>query len=247
MVDLRAGVAMIEPAAGLARLAEFPFHLLSWVGSDGYPLSAAVRARIEADGRVLLEPPAGLELPLEGELSLTGSHIRPQPGVGYDQRRHVTVWGRAEAAAGPPGTLAFSPTAAWGWDESDIPFPEYVERQVGQSQRYLGRLSAEIGRTVRPRLSLGWLILRSTRLPFLSATFVPVLVGIAIAALHGFFESLTALLTVLGRRLPTWPSTSPTTSSMPARAPTTRTSTQRSTAAARGSSSTASSRSARWG
>ena len=90
------------------------------------------------------------------------------------------------------------PTAAWGWDESTVPFPEYVERQVGQSRRYLARLSAELGRAVRPRLSLGWLVLRATRLPFLSATFVPVLIGIAIAALHGSFDLAAAMLTVIG-------------------------------------------------
>jgi 1,4-dihydroxy-2-naphthoate polyprenyltransferase len=197
MVDLRAGVRMLEPAIGLSRLAEFPFHLLAWVGADGYPLSAAVQAEIElASGAVVLSPPAGVELSLDGELSLTGSHIRPQPGIGYDERRHVTVWGRATATS--DGRLSFSAHAAWGWDESDIPFPEYVERQVGQSQRYLARLSGELGRTVRPRLSLGWLVLRSTRLPFLSATFVPVAVGIAIAALHGFFEPLAALITLIG-------------------------------------------------
>jgi 1,4-dihydroxy-2-naphthoate polyprenyltransferase len=197
MVDLRAGVRMIEPQAGLERLAEFPFLLLSWVGPDGYPSSAAVEGEIDlATGRVLVRAPAGLEVPLDGELSLTGSHIRPQPGVGYDERRHVTVWGHASPAAA--GHLSFVAGAAWGWDESDIPFPEYVERQVGQSRRYLERLSGELGHTVRPRLSLGWLVLRSTRLPFLSATFVPVAVGLAIAALHGFFEPLAALITLLG-------------------------------------------------
>jgi len=197
MVDLRTGVRMIETDAGLKHLAEFPFHLLSWVGADGYPVSAAVSAEIDhVAGTARFRPPAGLEVPLDGEVSLTGSHIRPLPGVGYDERRHVTVWGRARATA--TEQLLFDATAAWGWDESEIPFPEYVERQVGQSRRYLGRLSAELGRTVRPRLSLGWLVLRSTRLPFLSATFVPVLVGLAVAALHGFFEPLTALITLVG-------------------------------------------------
>ena len=35
-----------------------------------------------------------------GDVSLTGSHIRPQPGYGYDERRHVTVWGAADASDG---------------------------------------------------------------------------------------------------------------------------------------------------
>jgi 1,4-dihydroxy-2-naphthoate octaprenyltransferase len=51
---------------------------------------------------------------------------------------------------------------------------------------------------VKPRLALGWLVLRTTRLPFLTATIVPVFLGLAIAARHGSFDWLTALLTVLG-------------------------------------------------
>ena len=42
--------------------------------------------------------PAGLAVPTDRDVSLTGSHIRPQPGYGYDERRHVTVWGRATGA-----------------------------------------------------------------------------------------------------------------------------------------------------
>lgn len=196
-MDVRAGVSTFDAAEGMRRLSEFPFALLTWVDSDGYPVSAAVKARVDTEGgRVTFTAPAGLDVPLGPEISLTGSHIRPQPGVGYDERRHVTVWGHAGRGSG--GKLSFVPATAWGWDESAIPFPEYVERQVGQSRRYMARLSAEAGRLVKPRLSLGWLTLRATRLPFLSATFVPVLIGIAIAAAHGSFDLLAALLTLVG-------------------------------------------------
>ncbi|HSH21435.1 MAG TPA: prenyltransferase [Candidatus Caenarcaniphilales bacterium] len=197
MVDLRTGVAMVEVPAGLARLAEFPFALLTFTEESGYPVSVAVDVAVEADrGRLSFAPPAGLAVPLGREISLTGSHINPRPGYGYDERRHVTVWGRAQQA--PDGRLVLRAEAAWGWDEATIPFPEYVERTVGQSQRYLARLSAEVGRTVRPRLSFGWLFLRATRLPFLSATFIPVSIGIAIAAAQGFFDLPTAMLTLVG-------------------------------------------------
>ena len=196
-MDLRAGVAMIEPAEGLRRLEEFPFALLSYVDEDGYPLSVAVDARVDtAAGTVAFSAPAGLRVPLEREISLTGSHIRPRPGWGYDQRRHVTVWGRATDPGS--GWLSLRATAAWGWSEAEIPFPEYVERTVGQSKRYLARLSVELGRPVRPRLSFGWLTLRATRLPFLSATFIPVAIGLAIAAWHGYFDLVTVLLTLVG-------------------------------------------------
>jgi len=196
-LDIRAGVATFDGAAGIRRLAGFPFALLTWVGDDGYPISAAITPEIDAaSGHVRFAEPAGLSVPVGPEISLTGSHIRPQPGIGYDERRHVTVWGKARRE--PDGRLSFSATAAWGWDEATIPFPEYVERQVGQSRRYLARLSAEAGRAVKPRLSLGWLTLRATRLPFLSATLIPVGIGIAIAAVHGSFDLPAALLTVIG-------------------------------------------------
>jgi 1,4-dihydroxy-2-naphthoate polyprenyltransferase len=196
-MDLRTGVEMFEPAEGLRRLADFPFALLSYVDDNAYPISAAVSTDIDlAGGIATFTAPAGLAVPHDREISLTGSHIRPRPGYGYDERRHVTVWGTAAGA--DDGRLVLHASAAWGWDEASIPFPEYVERQVGQSRRYLARLSAEFGRPVRPRLSLGWLTLRATRLPFLSATFIPVLVGLAIAVAHGFVDLPAALLTIVG-------------------------------------------------
>ena len=196
-MDVRSGVAVFDPAEGLRRLGTFPFVLLTWVGDDGYPISAAIEAQVDNNrGHVIFDPIAGLDVPLGPEISLTGSHIRPQPGIGYDERRHVTVWGHA--GRDPQGRMKFVATAAWGWDEATIPFPEYIERQVGQSRRYLARVSTELGRVVRPRLSLGWLTLRATRLPFLSATLIPVLIGIAIAAGQGSFDLFAALLTVVG-------------------------------------------------
>src|SRR4029078_2722488 len=122
--------------------------------------------------------------------------IRPQPGFGYDERRHATVWGTAAAAAA--GGLRIHAERASGWDESEVPFPEYVERTVRQSHAYYDRISDEQGHRVRPRLGLGWLTLRATRLPFLSATLIPVLVGIAIAAAQGWFDLVTAIVTIIG-------------------------------------------------
>ena len=87
---------------------------------------------------------------------------------------------------------------AWGWDEAEVPFFEYSERSTAQSQRYFDALSAERGTPVKPRLSFGFLALRTTRLPFLTATIVPVALGILIAATHGSFDLVAALLTVVG-------------------------------------------------
>jgi 1,4-dihydroxy-2-naphthoate polyprenyltransferase len=187
----------LDALDGLVRLSGYPHHVLSVVDSEGYPLNVAVVAEIDPDTRsATFAAPAGIAVPTDRPISLTGSHIRPQPGYGYDERRHVTVWGSVAPAA--DGRLTLTADRAWGWDEAEVPFFEYSERSIGQSRRYFDALSAERGTPVRPRLSFGWLTLRTTRLPFLTATIVPVVLGIAIAASEGSFDLLTAVLTVLG-------------------------------------------------
>jgi 1,4-dihydroxy-2-naphthoate octaprenyltransferase len=182
---------------GLVKLSTYPYAILTLVGDDGYPVSVALAADIDAAaGRASFAAPAGLAVPSGVDISLTGSHIRPQPGYGYDERRHVTVWGRATVADG--GRVEFRAARAWGWDEAEVPFFEYSERSLGQSKKYFDALSAERGTPVKPKLSFGWLALRTTRLPFLSATIIPVVLGIAIAARQGSFDLLTAVLTVVG-------------------------------------------------
>jgi len=188
--------------AGFEKLATYPFQIVSWVDDAGYPVSVAVEAVVDpSSSTATFDPPAGLRVPTDRDVSLTGSHIRPQPGYGYDERRHVTVWGRV-APGMRPDTLArvltLTGRSAWGWDESELPFFEYSERSVPRSRKYFDALSAERGTPVRPKLSFGFLALRTTRLPFLTATIVPVLLGILIAAEHGSFDLVSALLTVIG-------------------------------------------------
>jgi 1,4-dihydroxy-2-naphthoate octaprenyltransferase len=182
-----------------AKLDRYPFVVVSWIDDDGYPISVATDFRTDAAAAtVTLRQPTGAALGIPGDrtVGVVGSHIRPQPGQGYDERRYLQLWGAAVEA--DDGQVTFTPTRAWGWDEQEVPFFEYSERSVPQSRHYLAQLSAEKGRIIRPRLALGPLILRTTRLPFLSATFVPVLLGIAIAASHGAFDWWLALLTVIG-------------------------------------------------
>ena len=186
------GSAHDATAADLERLAAYPHVVVGWVADDGYPISVATSFETDtAAGIVVLQPPGGLAVPADREVSVIGSHIHPVPG-GYDERRYLQLWGRVE------GGIRFRAERAWGWDEAEMPFFEYSERSVPQSRRYLAALSAEKGRTIRPRLDPFWLALRTTRLPFLSATAVPVLLGIAVAASHGAFTWWTALLTVIG-------------------------------------------------
>jgi len=187
-------------AADFERLAGYPFVVVSWIDDAGYPMSVATDFETDTGaGAITLRAPAGITIPDDREVNVLGSHIRPQPGVGYDERRYLQLWGRAAPAVA--GHIPFTATRAWGWDETEVPFFEYSERSVPQSRRYLSQLSAEKGRPIRPRLSPFWLALRTTRLPFLSATAVPVLLGIAIAASHGAFTWWTALLTLIGASL----------------------------------------------
>jgi 1,4-dihydroxy-2-naphthoate octaprenyltransferase len=186
----------LDARGGFMKLAEYPFQVATWIDDTGYPVSVAVSAEINTTaGIARFRVPAGMTIPAAHDVSLTGSHIRPQPGYGYDQRRHVTVWGPALVQ---DGVVTLRGQAAWGWDEAETPFFEYSERSVGKSRRYFDALSAERGTPVKPRLSFGYLALRSTRLPFLTATIVPVLLGILVAVRQGFFDLPTALLTVIG-------------------------------------------------
>ena len=181
---------------GLEKLSTYPYQIATWVDDAGYPVSVAVNAQIDpASGTARFDAPAGLSIPTVGDISLSGSHIRPQPGFGYDERRHVTVWGPAIVSV---ASVVFRGRSAWGWDEAEMPFFEYSERSTGQSRKYFDALSAERGTPVKPRLSLGFLTLRTTRLPFLTATLVPVALGILIAARHGAFDLVAALLTIVG-------------------------------------------------
>ena len=191
-------MARVTPA-DLEKLATFPFVVVAWVDDDGYPVSAATDFEADpAAGTILLRAPAGPELavPADRPVNVIGSHIRPQPGIGYDERRYLQVWGTAESVS--DGRVRVTAERAWGWDEAAMPFFEYSERSVPQSRRYLAGLSAERGYEVKPRLDRFWLFLRTTRLPFVSATAVPVLLGIAIAASDGAFTWWTALLTLIG-------------------------------------------------
>ncbi|MDP3773493.1 MAG: UbiA family prenyltransferase, partial [Gemmatimonadales bacterium] len=178
-----------------ARLDAYPHVVVSWVDDDGYPLQTPATFRTDADAGVVRIARTGLPLPTDRQVNVIASHIRPRPGEGYDERRYVSLWGRLSAGG---DALVLRPERAWGWDEADIPFFEYSERSNAQAKRYLEQLSAEQHREVKPRLSPVWTFLLATRLPFLTATIVPILLGIAVAARDGYFSWWLALLTLVG-------------------------------------------------
>jgi 1,4-dihydroxy-2-naphthoate polyprenyltransferase len=182
----------------LATLGErFSHAVIVYVGEDGYPVSVATDFEADAErGVVRLRDVAGeLQPPLGERISVVFSHIRPQPGVGYDERRYVSLWGKV---ARGDGGYVLTPERELGWDEQEVPFFEYSERSLPQARRYYERVSREQGREVKPQLSRGWLFLRATRLPFLSATIVPILLGTAVAGLRDGFNWWVFLLTLIG-------------------------------------------------
>ena len=175
----------------------FSHAVLAFTDSDGYPVSVATRYVVDAErGVLLLDPPAGQEVtPPDGaEVNIIVSHIRPQD-IGYDERRYVQMWGKLEREG---GRLAVRPTRSQSWDEKKVPFFQYSEVTVPQAHDYLEALGRERGRPVRPKLSFGWLALRTTRAPFLTATLIPVILGVAVAANEGAWSLWLAFLTFLG-------------------------------------------------
>src|ERR687885_694854 len=183
----------------LARLRErFSHAVVVFVDDDGYPLAVATDFETDAErGVVKLRAVAGEDVqpPEDEQVNVVFSHIRPQPGIGYDERRYVSLWGTLDRE---DGQLVLTPDRELRWDEEEVSFFEFSERGVPQARRYFENLSAETGREVRPKLSRGWLFLRATRLPFLTATIAPIGLGIAIAAYRHGFNWWACVLTLIG-------------------------------------------------
>ncbi len=183
-------------AASLVRLSEYRHAVLSWVASDAYPVNVDVEIEVKAsEGIVRFVEPAGFKIVPGSTVGITGSHVHPLPEGGFDERRHITVWGVATAR--PRGRFVIKPNRVWAWDERDLPLPAAYQRGLPKARRYYEALSAEGHFVVRPKLSPDLFLYRMSRAPFMSATFVPVLLGLVVAARVGFFDVLTAVVTLL--------------------------------------------------
>jgi 1,4-dihydroxy-2-naphthoate octaprenyltransferase len=183
----------------LAKVARggFTHAVVAFLDDAGYPLSVATGFTVDPErGVVILDDVAGDEVapPLDREVNVVLSHIRPQPGFGYDERRYVSLWGRLERVG---NRFELHPERVNHWDEQEMSFFEFSERGVPQALDYMDQLSKERGTPVKPKLSAGWLFLRATRLPFLTATVVPIGLGIAVAAFHGAWHWWLAILTLV--------------------------------------------------
>ncbi|MDQ4143784.1 MAG: prenyltransferase [Actinomycetota bacterium] len=187
----------VRTEALLEDIADYSHAVLAYVDADGYPVNVATEFVADAaSGRIRLARPAVPSEPAVGtEVNVTFSHIRPREGVGYDQRRYVSIWGTVTDV---DGSMEVQPKRSHGWDEERMSFFELCERSVPAAHVYMRKLSEEKGQPVKPSLSLGWLIFLSTRVPFLTATFVPILLGAVIARAHGFSAWWLTLLALLG-------------------------------------------------
>lgn len=175
----------------LQRSQNYPHAVMSYVGADGYPVSLATNFKSDVErSSIEVGPMSEDMLPSDGQqMNLTFSHIRPVEEVGYDERRYINVHG--QAAVNGDHVVVKAETAT-GWDEKEIPFFEYCERNVGRGLAYLEDVGS------KPRLAAGWLFFIATRLPFLTATIIPILLGATVAASHGFFSWGLLGLTLLG-------------------------------------------------
>lgn len=187
----------VREEALLEDVKDYTHAVIAYADSTGHPVNVAANFRTDPSrGVIVLDAPQIPESPSVGsEVNVTFSHIRPYPGVGYDQRRYVSVWGTISAVN---GTLEVIPSRTHGWDEERMSFFELCERSVPTAHDYMRKLSAERGETVKPTMSLGWLFFLATRVPFLTATFVPVLVGAVIARLDGHSAWWRMLLALVG-------------------------------------------------
>ncbi|MDO8615857.1 MAG: prenyltransferase [Dehalococcoidia bacterium] len=179
----------------LRDLSKHAHVVVSWVGDDGYPVQTPAQFTVDLEEGAVRLAATGLVLPTDRRVNVIASHIRPQPGTGYDQRRYTELWGtlRRDGAE-----MVLAPDRSWGWDENEVPFFEYAERSNKRGLAYMRALGEERGVEVKPRLSPVWTALLATRLPFLTATVVPVLVGIAVAGRQGYFDLWLAVLTLIG-------------------------------------------------
>ena len=178
-------------------IADYSHAVLAYVDESGYPVNVATEFEADAErGTIRLRRPAVPSQPAPNtEVNVIFSHIRPREGVGYDERRYVSVWGTVTVV---DGSLELQPRRTHGWDEERMSFFELCERSVPSAHVYMRKLSEEQGRPVKPSLSLGWLVFLSTRVPFLTATFVPILLGAVVARAHGFSAWWLFLLALIG-------------------------------------------------
>src|SRR5918995_5808283 len=126
----------VREDALLEDVQDFSHAVLAFIDENGYPLNVATDFETDhSSGVIRLRRPKVGPQPAEGsEVNVIFSHIRPYPGVGYDQRRYVSVWGPIRAE---DGSLVLTPERTHGWDEDRMHFFELCERSVPVGHEYM--------------------------------------------------------------------------------------------------------------
>lgn len=185
----------VTVAEGVALLAAYPRAVLSWIAEDGYPMNVDVEIEVKpAESTVRFAEPPGFRIAAGTPVAITESLVRPLPEGGFDERRYVTVWGHVSAR--PRSRYAVMPNRVWAWGEDDQPLAASYGRRLPQARRYFEAVSVGHAVAIRPRLSGRLALFRAARAPFLRATFVPLLLGLAVAIRAGVVDLVTALITL---------------------------------------------------
>jgi len=172
---------------------------VSFVDDDGYPVTVPAEVEFE-DGRLIVRPARGFDpAKISGrKVNVVLNHITPLPGGGYTDRRYVAFTGPALSV---DDRLQVEPERTYRWNEKEVPFPEYVEVSTPRARRYLESLGKKLGVDFKPGIGAFWRLFRVVRLPFLTATAVPVAIGGGVSFYHGAFDITLLLLTFLGLAL----------------------------------------------
>jgi len=178
----------------LGRLSRYMQAVIVTRDGEGHPYSVATDFEVSGETVILRPPKTGPVSIQTTDVHVVFSRIRPLPGYGYDERSYVELAGDLA----PDGSWRFIPMRARGWDEADLPFFELCERALPQARRYMEEVGQAQGTKVKPRMSAGWKFFVATRLPFLTATLVPVFLGIAVAAYERRFSWPLMALTLVG-------------------------------------------------
>jgi 1,4-dihydroxy-2-naphthoate octaprenyltransferase len=185
----------VTVAEGVALLAAYRRAVLSWIAEDGYPMNVDVEIEVKpAESTVRFAEPPGFHIAAGTPVAITQSHVRQLPEGGFDERRYVTVWGHVSAR--PRSRYAVMPTRVWAWGEDDQPLAASYGRRLPQARRYFEAVSVGHAVAIRPRLSGRLALFRATHAPFLRATFVPLLLGLAVAVRAGVVDLVTAVITL---------------------------------------------------
>ena len=102
----------------------FTHAVVAYLDDEGYPLSVATSFRSAPDrGVVELDQVAGEQVaPPEGaQVNVVFSHIRPQPGYGYDERRYVSLWGTLRRATIQGDAIVDDTDLHSGWERKVLP------------------------------------------------------------------------------------------------------------------------------